>query len=93
MKEAGVVFQVGLIEGLIKFQRTYESVREENRKVHVVKNIKILSRLHGIYTSVGWTFMDKTIHDFDMARYLSGEVIQVCDGRYVMDKSIADLVI
>ena len=97
VKEAGVVFQVGFNRRFDKnFRGAYESVREGKiGKVHVVK---ITSRdpepPTPEYIQVsGGLFMDMTIHDFDMARYLSGsEVIQVyATGDTLVDKSIADL--
>lgn len=79
---AGVKFQSGFNRRFDKnFRRVYECVRAG--EVGVPHIIKVSSRDPGappedyIKTS-GGMFMDMTIHDFDMVRYLSGsEVIEV----------------
>ena len=97
VKEAGVVFQVGFNRRFDKnFKRAYEAVRQgQIGKVHIVK---ITSRDPAPPTPEyirvsGGIFMDMTIHDFDMARYLSGsEVTEAyATGSALVDKSIADL--
>lgn len=83
VKEAGIKYQVGFNR---RFDKNFRRVREvvQTGGVGDVQIIKITSRdpeappVSYVKTS-GGIFMDMTIHDFDMARYLSGsEVTEVC---------------
>lgn len=83
VKKAGVKLQVGFVR---RFDHNHKKVRDvvasgKLGKPHVVK---VTSRdpepqsIEYVATS-GGIFMDMTIHDFDMVRYLSGsEVTEVC---------------
>lgn len=82
IKESGVKFQVGFNR---RFDKNFVEIRNriEENKVGDVHILKITSRdpnpphLDYIQAS-GGLFFDMTIHDFDMARYLSGsEVVEV----------------
>ncbi len=79
VKKAGVKYQVGFNR---RFDRNFKHVREvvKNGGVGDVQIIKITSRDPEAppisYVKVsGGIFMDMTIHDFDMARYLSGSEV------------------
>lgn len=82
VKKAGVKYQVGFNR---RFDKNFKHVREvvKNGGVGDVQIVKITSRDPVAppvsYVKVsGGIFMDMTIHDFDMARYLSGsEVAEV----------------
>ncbi len=82
VKKAGIKYQVGFNR---RFDRNFRHVREvvKNGGVGDVQIVKITSRDPEAppisYVKVsGGIFMDMTIHDFDMARYLSGsEVTEV----------------
>jgi len=82
VKKAGVKFQVGFNR---RFDHNFKKVRELVRegKIGEPHIIKITSRdpqpppIEYVKVS-GGIFLDMTIHDFDMARYLSGsEVVEV----------------
>ena len=82
VKKAGVKLQVGFVR---RFDRNFRKVKElvENGEIGKPYIIKITSRdpdLQSIeyHRTAGGMFLDCTIHDFDMMRYLSGsEVIEV----------------
>lgn len=82
VKKAGVKFQVGFNR---RFDHNFKKVREtvKEGKIGDPQIIKITSRDPAPppveYVKVsGGIFLDMTIHDFDMARYLSGsEVVEV----------------
>ncbi len=82
VQEAGIKFQVGFNRRFDKhFRKVYETVRAGKiGKPHI---IKITSRDpqapdESYIQRSGGMFMDMTIHDFDMIRYLSGsEVVDV----------------
>lgn len=94
---AGVIFQVGFNRRFDRnFRKAYNTVREG--KVGDIHIIRITSRDPAPpppeYIRVsGGIFMDMTIHDFDMVRYLSGsEVTEVyAAGSVMVDRSIAKL--
>lgn len=96
VQKAGVVFQVGFNRRFDRhFSKACKAVREG--KVGDIHIIKITSRDPAPPTAdyiraSGGIFMDMTIHDFDMVRYLSGsEVIEVyATGAAMIDKSIAE---
>lgn len=82
VKKAGVKFQVGFNR---RFDHNFKKVREivQEGKIGDPHIIKITSRdpapppIEYVKVS-GGIFLDMTIHDFDMARYLSGsEVVEV----------------
>ena len=82
VKEAGIKYQVGFNR---RFDRNFKRVREvvASGGVGDVQIVKVTSRdpaappLSYVKSS-GGIFVDMTIHDFDMVRYLSGsEVVEV----------------
>ncbi len=82
VKEAGVKYQVGFNR---RFDRNFKRVREvvASGGIGDVQIVKVTSRdpaappLSYVKSS-GGIFVDMTIHDFDMVRYLSGsEVVEV----------------
>ncbi|NLM10816.1 MAG: inositol 2-dehydrogenase [Clostridiaceae bacterium] len=96
VEQAGVIFQVGFNRRFDKnFRKAFNTVREG--KVGDIHIIKITSRDPAPptpeYIKVsGGIFMDMTIHDFDMVRYLSGsEVTEVyATGSVMIDRSIGE---
>jgi myo-inositol 2-dehydrogenase/D-chiro-inositol 1-dehydrogenase len=94
---AGVKFQVGFNR---RFDPNFKKIRELVSSGNIGKPhlIKITSRdpvpppYEYIKTS-GGIFLDMTIHDFDMARYLLGdEVIEIfATGHVLVDEKIGDL--
>lgn len=82
VEKAGVVFQVGFNR---RFDHNFRKVREliNEGKVGDIQIVKVTSRdpapPSAEYAKVsGGMFLDMTIHDFDMVRYLSGsEVTEV----------------
>ncbi|HBE80167.1 MAG TPA: inositol 2-dehydrogenase [Firmicutes bacterium] len=94
VKEAGVKFQVGFNR---RFDHNFKKVRElvQTGKIGDPHIIKITSRdpapppIEYVKVS-GGIFLDMTIHDFDMARYLSGsEVVEVYTaGAVLVDPAI-----
>ncbi|MBP1947892.1 inositol 2-dehydrogenase [Virgibacillus litoralis] len=80
VKKAGVKFQIGFNRRYDKhFRKAYESVRAG--KVGTPHIIKITSRdpeapPESYIKKSGGMFMDMTIHDFDMIRYLSGQEVE-----------------
>ncbi len=96
VKKAGVKLQVGFVR---RFDHNHKKVRDvvasgRLGRPHIVK---VTSRdpeaqpIEYVATS-GGIFMDMTIHDFDMVRYLSGsEVTEVCAyGSVMIDPRIAE---
>jgi myo-inositol 2-dehydrogenase/D-chiro-inositol 1-dehydrogenase len=82
VREAGIPFQIGFNR---RFDPAHASVRDavSNGEVGELHLVRISSRdpspppLEYVKTS-GGMFLDMTIHDFDMARYLTGsEVVEV----------------
>ena len=82
VKEAGIKYQVGFNR---RFDRNFKRVREvvASGGIGAVQIVKVTSRdpaappLSYVKSS-GGIFVDMTIHDFDMVRYLSGsEVVEV----------------
>lgn len=96
VKEAGVKYQVGFNR---RFDRNFKHMREvvQNGGVGDVQIVKVTSRdpqappASYIATS-GGIFMDMTIHDFDMVRYLTGsEVAEVSVfGACLVDPAIGE---
>lgn len=94
VKECGVVFQIGFNR---RFDHNFRAVRKavEDGTVGDVHLLKITSRdpapppVEYVRVS-GGLFMDMAIHDFDMARYLTGsEVIKVhAAGAVLVDPAI-----
>lgn len=94
--KAGVKFQIGFNR---RFDPNFKHVREvvASGGVGDLRIIRITSRdpapppVEYIKVS-GGMFLDMTIHDFDMARYLTGsEIVKVhALGRVTVDKKIAD---
>jgi myo-inositol 2-dehydrogenase/D-chiro-inositol 1-dehydrogenase len=82
VEEAGVKLQVGFVR---RFDPSFKRVRDQTREGAIGEPhlIKITSRDPAppseAYLKVcGGLFLDQTIHDFDMARYLSGsDVVEV----------------
>ena len=97
VKEAGVKLQIGFNR---RFDHNFKKVRElvESGKVGDVHIVKITSRdpapppIEYVKVS-GGIFLDMTIHDFDMARYLSvSEVEEVyAQGAVLIDPAIGQV--
>lgn len=97
VKDAGVQLQVGFNR---RFDHNFSRVREmvETGKVGETHIIKVISRdpfpPSPEYIKVsGGMFMDMTIHDFDMARYLAGsDIVEVyAKGGVFVDPIFAEL--
>lgn len=80
VKKAGVKYQVGFNR---RFDRNFKQVRQavKDGKVGDVQIVKVTSRDPEAppvsYVKVsGGIFVDMTIHDFDMVRYLSGSEVE-----------------
>lgn len=80
VEEAGVKFQVGFNR---RFDHNFKKVREivKEGRVGELQILKITSRDPApppaeYVRASGGIFLDMTIHDFDMARYLSGSEIE-----------------
>ncbi|TCL32722.1 myo-inositol 2-dehydrogenase/D-chiro-inositol 1-dehydrogenase [Anaerospora hongkongensis] len=93
---AGVKFQVGFNR---RFDHNFKKVRELIQKGSIgdVQIVKVISRdptpPPAEYVKVsGGMFLDMTIHDFDMVRYLTGsEVIEVyANAAVLVDKAIGE---
>ncbi len=94
VEKAGVKLQVGFNR---RFDHNYKAVREavKNKIIGDVQMVRITSRdpippsLEYVKVS-GGIFMDMMIHDFDMARFLSGrEIVEVyAAGSVLVDKEI-----
>ena len=96
VKETGVKFQVGFNR---RFDHNFSAVKEavKNGSIGYPHIIKITSRdpepPPAEYVKVsGGMFLDMTIHDFDMVRFLSGsEVVEVfAAGNVLVDKRIGE---
>ncbi|WP_312422396.1 inositol 2-dehydrogenase [Anaerospora hongkongensis] len=96
VKIAGVKFQVGFNR---RFDHNFKKVRELIQKGSIgdVQIVKVISRdptpPPAEYVKVsGGMFLDMTIHDFDMVRYLTGsEVIEVyANAAVLVDKAIGE---
>ncbi len=96
VEETGVKFQVGFNR---RFDHNFKAIKEavEGGRIGVPHIIKITSRDPGAppidYVKVsGGIFLDMTIHDFDMVRYLSGsEVEEVYSvGNVLVDPQIGE---
>ncbi len=97
VKKGGVRFMVGFNR---RFDPTFKRVREHVEKGNVGKPfiVNITSRdpkpPHLEYLKVcGGIFFDTTVHDFDMARFLSGdEIVEVyATGNVLVDERIGEL--
>jgi myo-inositol 2-dehydrogenase / D-chiro-inositol 1-dehydrogenase len=97
VKKAGVKLQIGFNR---RFDHNHKKIRElvESGKVGDVQIVKITSRdpapppIEYLKTS-GGIFLDMTIHDFDMARYLSmSEIVEVfAQGAVLIDPAIGQI--
>lgn len=96
LEGSGVKYQVGFNR---RFDHNFRAAREavENGKIGDLNILKITSRDPGAppveYIKVsGGIFLDMTIHDFDMVRYISGaEVEEVyAAGGVLVDKAIGE---
>lgn len=96
VKEAGVKYQVGFNR---RFDRNFKHVREvvKNGGVGDVHIVKVTSRdpqapSASYAATSGGIFVDMTIHDFDMVRYLTGsEVTEVSVfGTCLVDPAIGE---
>ena len=97
VKQAGVKLQIGFNR---RFDHNFKKVREivESGKIGDVHVVKITSRdpapppIEYLRVS-GGIFLDMTIHDFDMARYLSiSEVEEIStQGTVLIDPAIGDI--
>ncbi|WP_026699815.1 inositol 2-dehydrogenase [Salibacterium aidingense] len=96
VKAAGVHFQVGFNR---RFDKNFAEMKDrvQNEKIGDMHIVKITSRdpnpPHTDYiASSGGMFMDMSIHDFDMARYLSeSEVVEVfARGTNLVDPAIGE---
>ncbi len=96
VKETGVKFQVGFNR---RFDHNFKAVKEAvvNGKVGEPHIIKITSRdpeappIEYVKVS-GGMFLDMTIHDFDMARFLSGSEVEevYAAGNVLIDPKIGE---
>ncbi|MBZ4644512.1 MAG: iolG, partial [Clostridia bacterium] len=96
VEEAGVKFQVGFNR---RFDHNFKQVREliKAGKIGEPHIIKITSRdpepppVEYVKVS-GGIFLDMTIHDFDMARYLSGSEVEevYAQGAVLVDPAIGE---
>lgn len=96
VEQAGVKFQVGFNR---RFDHNFKKVRELilNGSIGEVQIVKVISRdpapPPAEYVKVsGGMFLDMTIHDFDMVRYLTGsEVTEVyANAAVLVDKAIGE---
>ncbi|TBL70869.1 inositol 2-dehydrogenase [Paenibacillus thalictri] len=97
VEQAGVLLQTGFNR---RFDHNFKRVRElvQGGKIGQPHLIKITSRdpappSHDYVKVSGGLFMDMAIHDFDMARYVSGsEVVEVyAQGAVLVDPVIGEL--
>jgi myo-inositol 2-dehydrogenase / D-chiro-inositol 1-dehydrogenase len=96
VEKAGIKFQVGFNR---RFDHNFKKVREliQNGSIGDIQIVKVISRdpapPPAEYVKVsGGMFLDMTIHDFDMVRYLTGsEVVEVYTNAAVLvDKAIGE---
>ncbi|MBP2638605.1 MAG: iolG [Firmicutes bacterium] len=96
VEKAGVKFQVGFNR---RFDHNFKKVREliANGSIGDIQVVKVISRDPAPpspqYVKVsGGMFLDMTIHDFDMVRYLTGsEVVEVyANAAVLVDKAIGE---
>jgi len=96
VEKAGVKLHIGFVR---RFDRNHKKVRDTVAsgrlgKAHIVKVISRDPEMAPVEYMVdsGGIYMDMTIHDFDMARYLSGsEVIEVTAyGAIMINPAIAE---
>ena len=96
VRKAGVKFQVGFNR---RFDHNFRAVRQAvaSGKIGDVNIVKITSRDPNPpsidYVKVsGGLFLDMAIHDFDMARYLSGSEVEevYASGAVLVDKAIGE---
>ncbi|MFD2706194.1 inositol 2-dehydrogenase [Salibacterium lacus] len=96
VKQGGVIFQIGFNR---RFDKNFSEMRSRvsDQKIGDMHILKITSRdpnpPHPDYIqSSGGLFMDMSIHDFDMARYLSGsEIVEVsARGANLVDPAIGE---
>lgn len=89
--EAGVIFQLGFNR---RFDDDFLKIKRDLQKIGMPHILKITSRDPGMppidYVKVsGGIFMDMAIHDFDMARYMFGDVAEVfVQGGALIDPAI-----
>lgn len=95
--QAGVVFQVGFNR---RFDHNFRKVRELMAEDAIGEPhiIKITSRdpeppPASYIRASGGLFMDMSIHDFDMARYISGSEVETvyAEGAVLVDQAIGEL--
>jgi myo-inositol 2-dehydrogenase/D-chiro-inositol 1-dehydrogenase len=96
VKKAGVKFQVGFNR---RFDHNFKKVRQmiQSGEIGDVQIVKVVSRdpapppIEYVKVS-GGMFLDMTIHDFDMVRYLTGsEVTEVyANAAVLVDKAIGE---
>lgn len=96
VEQAGIVFQVGFNR---RFDHNFSKVREllNADKIGQPQLIKITSRdpappPASYIQSSGGMFMDMSIHDFDMARFLSGSEVETvyAEGAVLIDPQIGE---
>jgi myo-inositol 2-dehydrogenase / D-chiro-inositol 1-dehydrogenase len=96
VEKAGVKFQVGFNR---RFDHNFKKVREliQNGSIGDIQIVKVISRDPApppaeYVKGSGGMFLDMTIHDFDMVRYLTGsEVTEVYTNAAVLvDKAIGE---
>ena len=96
VKEAGVKYQVGFNR---RFDRNFKKVRETVRegKIGDVHIVRVTSRdpeapPPSYVKTSGGIFVDMTIHDFDMVRYLTGSEVEEVSvfGAVLVDPAIGE---
>lgn len=97
VQQSGIIFQVGFNR---RFDHNFYKVRQlmDNNKIGQPHIIKITSRdpappPASYIEASGGMFMDMSIHDFDMARYISGSEVETvfAEGAVLVDPSIGEL--
>lgn len=96
VKKAGVKYQVGFNR---RFDRNFKKVQEtvKNGDIGDVHIVKVTSRdpappHPGYIKASGGIFVDMTIHDFDMVRYLTGSEVEEVSvfGAVLIDPAIGE---
>lgn len=93
VEESGVIFQLGFNR---RFDQDFLKINRELAKIGTPHVLKITSRDPGMppidYVKVsGGIFMDMAIHDFDMARYMFGDVEEIyVQGGALIDPAIKE---